>query len=158
MAAPEGNQFWKARSSHGRNPIFATPGDLWAACEEYFQWVEDNPLKKTELVTYQGDAKAVEVPLMRAMTVEGLCIFLDIGRSTWDDYVKRDDFSGVASRVQEVLRTQKFTGAAAGLLNANIIARDLGLAEKSDMNHGGQSGNPIETVTKVEWVVAKPSE
>ncbi|MDR6901408.1 hypothetical protein J2W52_003032 [Rhizobium miluonense] len=37
MAAPKGNKFWMARSSHGRNPIFATPEDLWNACNEYFQ-------------------------------------------------------------------------------------------------------------------------
>ena len=36
MAAPLGNQFWKARSSHGRNPIFVSPDDLWTAASEYF--------------------------------------------------------------------------------------------------------------------------
>ena len=34
---------------------------------------------------------------------------------------------------------QKFTGAAAGLLNPNIIARDLGLADKTD--HASSDGS-----------------
>ena len=35
-----------------------------------------------------------------------------------------------------VIRTQKFEGASAGLLNANIIARDLGLSDKTELEHG----------------------
>lgn len=44
MAALIGNKLWYARSSHGRNPIFASPQELWDACHEYFSRVEDNPL------------------------------------------------------------------------------------------------------------------
>lgn len=149
MSAPEGNEFWKQRSSHGRSPIFESPGELWSGCQEYFQWVEENPLRKSEVISYQGAATLVEVPLMRAMTVEGLCIFLDIGRSTWDGYCKKEDFSGVTTRVRDILREQKFTGAAAGLLNPSIIARDLGLKETQDLNHGGQKGNPVNVVQLV---------
>jgi hypothetical protein len=51
---PKGNQFWKIRSSHGRNPIFAKPDDLWEACCQYFEWVDKHPLTAAELVKYQG--------------------------------------------------------------------------------------------------------
>ncbi len=54
MAAPKGNKFWLARSSHGRKPIFANPDKLWEACCEYFQWVEKNPLKEQKLFAFQG--------------------------------------------------------------------------------------------------------
>ena len=52
MAAPVGNQFWKARSSHGRKPIFESPEKLLEACAEYFVWVEANPLWEDKLVTF----------------------------------------------------------------------------------------------------------
>lgn len=143
MAAPLGNQFWKARSSHGRNPIFATPDALWDACAEYFEWVEANPLWSDNLITYQGAGTHEPIAKMRAMTLGGLCIFLDIARRTWDEYRAREDFLPVTTRVDEIIRTQKFQGAAADLLNANIIARDLGLAEKNE--HTGKNGGPIET-------------
>lgn len=141
MAAPKGNQFWKMRSSHGRNPIFASPDDLWSACCEYFEWVEKHPLWEDSLVTFQGNAKHVPIAKMRAMTIGGLCIFLDIAKSTWDEYRNKQDFSTVTSRVDEIIRLQKFEGASAGLLNANIIARDLGLADKAE--HTGKDGAPL---------------
>lgn len=142
MAAPAGNQFWKARSSHGRKPIFGSPDELWSACQEYFEWVEANPLYEDKLVTFQGMATHEPVAKMRAMTLSGLCIFLDIARRTWDEYRSREDFSPVCDAVEETMRDQKFTGAAADLLNANIIARDLGLADKQE--HTGADGGAIK--------------
>lgn len=141
MAAPQGNRFWEARSSHGRSPTFATPDDLWAAATQYFDWVEENPLFEDRLITFQGSAIHEPVAKMRAMTLSGMCIFLDIGRSTWDEYCKREGFLAVTSRVAEIIRTQKFAGAAADLLNPNIIARDLGLADKQE--HSGPDGTPL---------------
>lgn len=132
MPAPKGNRFWEARSSHGRKPLFDSPDALWDACVEYFEWVDDNPLKASELVKFQGQATVASVPKMRAMTITGLCIFLDIGTTTWDSYREKEDFQGVVTRVENVIRTQKFAGAAADLLNPNIIARDLGLADKQE--------------------------
>lgn len=146
MAAPIGNQFWQMRSSHGRKPIFADPEVLWAACCEYFEWVEANPLKEAQAFAYQGDVKLQELPKMRAMTIGGLCIFLDIDRTTWPEYAKKDGFSQIVSRAEEVIRTQKFEGASAGLLNPNIIARDLGLADKQELS-GGLALTPTINVT-----------
>ena len=145
MSAPEGNRFWEARSSHGRKPIFENPEVLWEACLEYFEWVEENPLMASETVKFQGQGTIMEVPKMRAMTETGLCIFLDIGTSTWSDYKNREDFSAVTTRVCEIIFNQKFAGAAADMLNANIIARDLGLADKKDHSStdGSMSPQPL---------------
>ena len=142
MAAAKGNQFWKARAKHGRDKIFGSPEKLWAACLEYFQWVEENPLWEDGLVTFQGKATHEPVAKMRAMSIWGLCNFLDIGVSTWDDYRKRDDFSEVCTRAEEVMKQQKFEGASAQLLNPSIIARDLGLSDKKELS--GPAGGPIE--------------
>jgi hypothetical protein len=131
MPAPKGNQFWKARSSHGRNPIFESPEQLWAACLEYFQWVEDNPLQEVKGFAFQGVVRKKTFPKMRAMTIGGLCLFLDISTDTWANYRTQEDFFVVTTRAENVIFQQKFAGAAADLLNANIIARDLGLKEKS---------------------------
>ncbi len=43
----------------------------------------------------------------------------------------------VITRIKETIFTQKFEGASADLLNANIIARDLGLADKKDITSDG---------------------
>lgn len=133
MAAPKGNRFWEARSSHGRNPKFESPEALWTACCEYFEWVEDNPLYETKAFAFQGAVTKEELPKMRAMTIVGLCIFIDISRSTWLTFKAMEGFSNITTRAEEIIYDQKFSGAAADLLNANIIARDLGLKEQSQV-------------------------
>ena len=82
MAAPKGNKFWEARSSHGANPKFAEPSDLWDACMEYFEWIERNPLKEAKVVQSGGKPKIIALDKMRAMTITGLCVFLDIVEET----------------------------------------------------------------------------
>ena len=69
---------------------------------------------------------------MRAMTLKALWEYLGIDRTTWAEWRKRPDLSTVTSRVDNIIHVQKFEGAAAGLLCANIIARDLGLTDKSE--------------------------
>lgn len=104
--------------------------------------MDANPLQEAKAFAYQGTVTVKEMPKMRAMTIVGLCIFLDISLQTWHDYKAREGFVEVTGRVDEIIRTQKFQGAAADLLNANIIARDLGLAERSE--HTGKDGSAIE--------------
>lgn len=143
MAAPKGNKFWELRSSHGRNPIFRSAEELWLASCEYFEWVEDNPLMEMKAFQYQGIVKKEELPKMRAMTLDGLWLFLDISKQTWYDYREREGFLEVTGNIESVIRSQKFAGAAADLLNANIIARDLGLKDASSQEHSGPDGGPI---------------
>lgn len=134
MAAPKGNRFWEARSSHGRNPKFVSSEELWKACVEYFEWVEENPLWEMRPFAYQGEVVQEPVAKMRAMTLAGLCLFLDISDDTWRNYRANNDLLGVVTRAEKVIYDQKFSGAAADLLNPNIIARDLGLADKREVH------------------------
>lgn len=131
-----GNKFWLARSSAGPNPKFSSADDLWESCLEYFDWVHDNPLYEDKLITYQGEATHEAVAKLRAMTIGGLCLFLDIDVSTWSGWrADRADLIPVITRAEQVIYQQKFTGAAADLLNPNIIARDLGLSDKTETTH-----------------------
>lgn len=137
MAAPKGNRFWEARSSHGRDKIFSSEEILWEAAVEYFEWVESHPLEEARLFKIKDSANLDQivsetVPKMRAMTIIGLCLFLDVATTTWGQYCKHKDFASITKRIANVIRDQKFGGAAADLLNANIIARDLGLVDKKE--------------------------
>ena len=58
------------------------------------------------------------------MTISGLCIFLDITLQTWTCAGFAD-----TQRVDEIIRTQKFEGAAAGLLDVNLIAREMAMMD-----------------------------
>lgn len=137
MTAPTGNQFWKLRSKHGRDKLFETPKLLLDAACEYFEWCENNPLIE---VDYRGkDMERVELPKMRAFTMHGLCSYLDCNTAYFRTFKaqlqeKDKDFNTVITRIEEIVYNQKFTGAAAGFLNANIIARDLGLRDVSTIS------------------------
>src|SRR5690625_3582810 len=144
MGAPKGNQFWKLRSKHGRDRLFACPEDMWDACCEYFQWCIDNPLIE---VDFRGkDASKVEIPKQRAFTLQGLCLYLDCNTGFFNDFEKSlkgkkdkisKDFSLILTRVRQIIYDQKYTGAASGLFNSSIIARDLGLRDKRELEHSG---------------------
>ena len=131
----KGNKMWQFRNKHGRNYKY-TPDQLWEVALEYFAWVEANPLKEEQLFAYQGQVIRESVNKMRAMTIDGFTLFADISHKTWTNYQKNDDFVQVITRIERSIREQKFTGAAATLLNPNIIARDLGLRDdqKIDTN------------------------
>jgi len=150
MGATKGNQFWKARSKHGRDKIFKTPDLMLEAAFDYFQWVVDNPL--TKAIIYQGVVSDNPEKLMRAMTIKGLCIYWGVNTFYLNDFIgnldldkKEDkDFSQVVNTIKEIIETQKFEGASAGLLNPNIIARDLGLTDKKELS--GSVENPLTMV------------
>lgn len=134
MPAPKGNQFWLARSKHGHSAKYDTPEILWEACCEYFKWVEDNPLWEEKLFVYQGEVTRAIVDKMRAMTISGMCLFLGICEKTWANYRDNKDKVQVITQAEVIIYNQKFAGASADLLNANIIARDLGLRDKQEIN------------------------
>lgn len=132
-AAPKGNQFWKLRSKHGRDKLFESPELLWESACEYFEWCDENPFIQ---IDFKGkDADKVEIPRMRPYTWDGLETFLEIESlrdyKTNEDY---KDFSQVITRIGKIIYDQKFSGAASGFFNANIIARDLGLADKKEID------------------------
>lgn len=140
MAAPQGNQFWQLRSKHGRDKLFASPELMWEAACEYFQWCVENPLME---IDFKGkDADRVELPRMRAFTMEGVCRYMHCNTAYFRVFKSAerkdsDGFDTVIKDIEDTVREQKFTGAAAGFLNANLISRDLGLADKQDIKHDG---------------------
>lgn len=141
-----GNRFWEARSKHGRDRIFSEPSVLLDSCIEYFNWVDDHPLQEHKVLGSKDGPEPAYVQKMRVMTLNGLCIFLDITQETWRQYAKLKDFSAVCQKAESIIKEYKFAGAAADLLNPAIIARDLGLADKREIS--GPGGTPIRTITE----------
>lgn len=151
MPFEPGNQWWRMRETHGRPGMFETAQDLKEAIESYFAWNEANPLLEDSVSFYQGAPTHDKVEKMRAMTIEGLCLHIGITRECWrlwkTNTEKPSDFLAVIDWAESVMKYQKFTGAAAGLLNANIISRDLGLADKQDLTSSDGSMTPKEPRT-----------
>ena len=142
MAAPTGNSFYLLRSKHGRNRKYESPDSLLEACYEYFTECETNPWYKNEALK-GGDlaGEIIKIPTARPFTQTGLNIYIGVTRQTWDSYKDNKDFLTVITHVEEIIYTHKFEGAAVGAFNANIIARDLGLKENTDVTTKGESLN-----------------
>lgn len=145
MAAPKENQLWKLRSRHNRDKIFASPLLLWKTACEYFEWCDTHPL--LEAGVKGKDNTAVAIPKLRPYTLRGLCLYIGcsegyIGRLEQSLRASSDSGSKelleVASRIRDVIYTQKLEGAAAGLFSYNIIVRELGLTEKPDSGTDAQ--------------------
>jgi hypothetical protein len=146
MAAPIGNQFWKHRSKHGRDKLFATPELMWEAACEYFEWCVENPLIQIDWVG--KDAREVEKPIMRAFSLRGLCLYLNANEGyfrTFKAQLKEGekDFNAIITCIEDTIYTQQWTGAAAKMLDANIISRTLGLKEQTDFTSGGEKINQV---------------
>lgn len=132
--APQGNEYWKLRSKHGRDKLFETHQLLWKEACAYFKWCSENPWIKTD---YKGkDADKVEIPTARPFTLYGLCLYLGVNTKYFNDFKKTacEDFSEVIRRIEEVIKMQKLEGAMVGAFNANIVARDLGLTDRQEIN------------------------
>lgn len=112
--------------------IFSSPTILWEACVEYFEATDARKWTKKDWVG--KDAIEVTRESSAPYTLTGLFVFLGIDRKTWDLYRTREDFIPVIDRIEQIMYTQKFEGAAVGAFNANIISRDLGLKDASEVN------------------------
>jgi len=151
------HRFWEVRATANRERIFAAPGELWLACCEYFHWCEDNPLCEEKLVTFQGNTKREVLHKMRPMTLGALSTFLGVTYETWRLYRNREEFRHTCDAVENIVRTQKFEGAAADMLNPLIIARELGLSDKQTTEISGPDGAPIATAAldKAEYAAVR---
>jgi len=150
---PKGNNYWQFRNKHGRDHKY-TPDGLWDEAMAYFTWVEEHPLWEQKGFAFQGVVTKENFAKMRAMTITAFCLFADICSATWKHYKENSDFVKVVTRIEKVIYSQKFEGASADLLNANIIARDLGLKERSDITTDDEKINESPLTDKERALLA----
>jgi hypothetical protein len=145
----KGNQLWLLAS----HKVLARrrwkhPAELLEELVEYFLWMEANPLEESKLVSFQGVSALEGVPKMRAVSLQSMRGYLGIGKTKWEHMRKGNDLVGFAEVVEwaeEMMHSINFEGANAGLLNPMLIARQLGLADRTELT--GRDGAPMETQT-----------
>lgn len=152
MGAPKNNRFWKLRAKHGRDKVFETPQSLLETAYQFFEDCEQNPLHEEKVF---GTGKRMKVSHQRAFTLAGLCVYAGVNTRYFNDFKeglkgKTDEqskgFSDVIHYIQDIMFSQKFSGAAVGLFNANIISRDLGLIDKKDNGDGEPLQNRFDAL------------
>lgn len=146
-----GNQLWKLAKG-GRFAIITDATALWQLAVNYFEWCDQNPLQKAELVKYQGDAEVMDVPLGRPYSMDALTIFvgvspsyfrsrkselsdkLEAGKATADEI----DLLDTIVLIQSIVRNQRFEGAAVGHFKENLISRVDGYADNVNQHNTGE--------------------
>lgn len=150
-----GNAFWKKRLLHGRPPKYDNPEDLTRNIIEYFDWATANSIKEERTGFFEGDGCRITVDKMRPFTLQGLTIHLGISMDTWYEWHKtRDDLSETLKWADTVIWEQKFTGAATGQMNPGIIARQMGLAEKKEIQNLDQNGDKTGPIGHLDNAIA----
>ncbi len=140
-------KLWERRSV-GKPPSFKSPEEMWDRAVEYFEWCEINSIEADKVFCFQGEVIHGGEKKMRAMTQHGLCCFLNISVATWHNYKAKDEYLEVTGQIEEIMYEQKFSGAAAGVLSSNIIARDLGLTDKHEVTSVGGETTPWSSIGK----------
>ena len=150
MAAPKGNQFWKLADPEciGKPRNFASPSYLWEKAKEYFEECDENPFEREETTTTDKGTYYKTYSHKIPYTWEGLYVFL--GVCNIDRYKDIKEFVGIITHIGNVIRNRKFSGAAAGIFNSNIIARDLGLRDATDIATNGKDLSGEFTVNIVK--------
>jgi hypothetical protein len=153
MPASKGNKYYMNRGKNGREKKFSSPDKLLQKAYEYFEYCDKHPWKKSEAIK-SGDkvGKIIKVPTQCPYTIEGMCVHIGINKDTFYGYEACEDFSDVITHVREVIEANQLEGAIVGAYNANIIARKLGLVEKTDLTTGGK---PVYSAINIKIVENK---
>jgi len=139
MAAPKGNKYYMNRKKNGRERIFKTPQELLNKCYDYFHWCDENPWMKNDVIrSGERTGEIIKIPAQRPYSIETLCVYIGIAKRTFDEYSSREDFLPVTTHVREIIESNQLEGAIVGAYNHNIIARKLGLSDKTDITSGGE--------------------
>lgn len=141
MAAPKGNNYWEFRNKHGRDFSY-TPELFWEEAVKYFIWISDRVWNKKEAIK-SGElaGELVSIPTSTPMSITSFCLFADIDENTfqrYESYEGYEDFWAITKRIKGIIESQQFEGATVGAYNPNIIARKLGLADKTDVTSNGK--------------------
>lgn len=136
MLFKKGNKIWQLAdpTKVGRPPLFENPFELWNEVVKYFQWVDENPILKTDFKGKEADI--VHYDLQRPYTWQGLYVFL--GVKDLEHYKTKIEFSEIIAHIGNIIYSNKYDGASVGIFNPNIIARDLGLMDKTDITTNGK--------------------
>ena len=129
-------------------PLHFTPKQLAEKFEEYVKWSEENVIEIGERQKGIASGGYVDKTTtnykQRLISVHGFLVFIGKSKRWWtelSDGKQGDKFSTLKDSITSYCEDYQKEMAAAGIFNANIISRLLGLADKKELT--GESINII---------------
>lgn len=138
----EGNNYWEFRDKHGKDFSY-TPSLLWEEAVKYFDWISKKSWNKKEAIkSGEMAGELIDIPTSTPMSIKSFCLYADISHQTFLNYESNQgsyiDYFEVTTRIRSIIESQQFEGATVGAYNPNIIARTLGLTDKTDLTTNGK--------------------
>lgn len=131
----------------GQPKKIESPEKMWSLFMDYKDHELANPIKRRDYVGKDG--RPEDTKMYCALTMEGFsCYLCDLGIiDSVDDYVKNknglyDAYSPIITRIKNYIYNHNFKGAGVGLLKENLIARQLGIKDKQEIEHKGELNIP----------------
>lgn len=142
------------KGKHGASRNY-TPEELVKAVDAYFKYIEKTPvlvetLQKVRVSKDLDEIKAVPRRHRKPATVTGLALFMGITRNALHSYSIAAEYKEAYEYARMRIENQLFEGGVTGQFEPNLIARTLGLAEKTETRL-----ESIQTIDTVEIVFAK---
>jgi hypothetical protein len=126
--------------------LITTPTELLEKAAEYCDYVEATPLQSQNAAVHKGDVTVYQLDKARAMTLKGFAAYLGLTVPQLRGTDTSEAWNTALAKIEQVFYTQKYELAAAGLLNASIVSRELGLADKVDNTSSDGSMTPKSTI------------
>jgi hypothetical protein len=164
MAAKKGNAYHKLASAEdlGRPVVFGSAQEILDKAQLYIKWTIKNPLKEQKVFAPSAYSEMNEPTVasfdkMRALTIEGFASHGHFGVRTFHDYGEKEDFSHIVEYIKNYFHAYNVEGAAADLLNANIIARKEGLKDAKELSTSPE--NPLTLMLgEIAGVTIRPKD
>lgn len=105
-----GNQYWKQRENHGRQPLFSAE-ELKQACQNYLDKIRSIEYQTGFEFTRDGCTYVLNVPQKRPMNLSELYEELDISARSWHRWrTERDDLKPVINWIENEIFLYNLAG------------------------------------------------
>lgn len=143
MAVQRVTKIWKLAVTMPRDGVFTKAEVLVQHAKDFFEWCDNNPRYKTEVVKHKMEWDTIEIELRRPYTMSGMCMYLGVSqgyfRRTKGDLMEKAEGGTITEGevqvlaaiewIEQIVFTDQIEGAATGQYNANLISRLNGLAD-----------------------------
>lgn len=120
-----------------KHKYIKTPEELWNHFEAYMVDAKSRPFVQKDWVGKDGDQ--VEREKERPLSFVGFEVYLykqgiinDLGDYESNKDKRYQEYATILTRVKKFIEADQFEGASVGVYQQNIIARKLGLVEKTE--------------------------
>ena len=136
MAAPKGNRYG-VDSGNFFKPKAYTPEEWGHVFLDYLKDRQDKEWQKKEPIK-SGDRAGdiIDIPHCLPLTIRSFCVFANVIPDTFRNYEKAEGYEEyflITTRMRNVIEADQIDGATVGAYNPNIIARLIGLKDRSDV-------------------------